>query len=415
MTELYNQTVCVVDNGLFTSLAETLAPSFLRTYYYSSWEQSFPRSNAMLLGEGLNGVQRIQSIWPLIDEIDLFVFPDILHGQLQLYLQKIGKRVWGSRDAENLELLRAKSKQWLADLGLEVGPYKRLVGMKALRGHLLVNDDRFVKVSKTRGDMETFHAASYDLVETRLDELDHAFGAKKDQIEFVVEEPIDAKTEVGFDGFTIDGRYPSQALYGVEKKDAGYVGEVVPYLGLPESVRSVNAKLSPLFRQLNYRGFWSSEIRVTDDGVPYLIDPCCRMASPPGELYQYLVENLAEIIWNGSKGNLVEPIYRNKYGAQLVLKSGWAEQHWQPVEFPPEIADQVKLHYETVIDGRHYYVPQQIEMPEIGSVVAGGHTREEAMANVIAAAEQIKGYDIKFDASSLDEASKQMDELKDAA
>lgn len=139
------------------------------------------------------------------------------------------------------------------------------------------------------------------------------------------------------------------------------------------------------------------------------------MASPPGELYSYLISNLADVVWAGGGGTLVEPSYRYKFGAQLILKSGWAEQHWQPVDFPPELAGQVKLHYETMIDGRRYYVPQSIEMPEIGSVVAGGDTREEAIKNVIEAAEQVQGYDIKFDSSALQEAAKQMDELKDAA
>lgn len=404
-----------MDNGLFVHLAETLAPYFKRVLYYSTWEQAFPRSNAMLLGEGMPGVQRINSIWPLLDDIDLFVFPDILHGPLQVYLRGLGKRVWGSGLAEQLETHRAQSKQHLRELGLAVGPYRRISGMTELREYLQAHEDVYVKVSRTRGDMETFHSASYALIEPRLDELDHAFGAKKELIEFVVEKPIDAKVEVGFDGFTIDGKYPANALYGVEKKDAGYVGEVVPYLGLPESVRSVNAGLSPLFKHLNYRGFWSSEIRVTEDGTPYLIDPCCRMASPPGELYTFLIDNLAEVIWHGARGELVEPKYRYKFGAELILKSAWAEAHWQPIDYPGSISENVKLHYATHINDRAYYVPQQIEMPEIGAVVAGGDTREQAIKNVIAIAERIEGYDIKFDPAALDEAAKGMDELKDAA
>lgn len=410
-----SKTVCVVDNGLFVSVAETLAPHFKRTYYYNAWEQPFPRSNSVAIGEGIEGVQRVESFWPLIDEIDLFVFPDILHGPLQTYLQAIGKRVWGSRLGERLETERAKSKRWLRDMGLEVGPYRTIIGTSALREHLKSHDDVYVKVSRHRGDMETFHASTFRNIEPRLDELDHAFGARKDLVEFVVESPIKADVEVGFDGFSVDGKFPSRALYGVEKKDAGYVGQVVPYSSLPSSVREVNAKMAPLFRQLNYRGFWSSEIRVKDDGTAYLIDPCCRMASPPGELYQYLITNLAEVIWHGAAGEMVEPKYRYKFGAELILKSPWAEQHWQPVDFPAEIREHVKLHYLSVIDGRSYFVPQAIEMPEIGAVVAGGDTREAAIKAVIKIAEQVTGYGISFDASALEAAAEQMDELADAA
>ena len=70
MDDLSGRTCCVVDNGLFPELARTLAPSFDRVLYYSSWETSFPRSNAVLIGEGFPGVQRVNSIWPVIDEID---------------------------------------------------------------------------------------------------------------------------------------------------------------------------------------------------------------------------------------------------------------------------------------------------------------------------------------------------------
>lgn len=409
-----DKTVCIVDHGLFAHLAETLSPWFGRTLYFSHWQQAFPRSNALLPGAGLDGVERINHIWPHIDEIDLFVFPDIFDGPLQIYLRSLGKRVWGSGLAESLETRRSHSKRWLRELGLPVGPYRALQGTNELRLHLQRHDDQYVKVSQTRGDMETFHAETYDLIEPRLDELEHALGAKKDYTEFVVEEPIQSKVEVGYDGYCIDGAYPQQALFGVETKDSGYVGEVVNTNGLPSAVGYVNQKLSPLFRDLNYRGFWSSEIRVAEDNTPYLIDPCCRMASPPGELYSFLIANLHEIIWEGAAGNIVEPVWRNSYGAQLILRSSWAEAGWQPLEYPPALAPNVKLHYATQLGERMYYVPQNIPMPEIGAVVAGGESIREAIANCVAIAEQVKGYDVKFDSSALDKAAAGMRKLQAA-
>src|SRR6185437_147542 len=131
------------------------------------------------------------------------------------------------------------------------------------------------------------------------------------------------------------------------------------------------------FQDVGYRGFWSSEIRVKN-GVPYLIDPCCRMASPPGELYSYMIENLADVIWQGSIGDVIEPKFNGSWGAQLVMRSSWAENNWQPVEFPASVKDNVKLHYWTVIEGKNYYVPQAIEMAEIGSVVASGSSADDA-------------------------------------
>lgn len=415
MSDTSTKTLCLVDNGLFTSLAVTLSESFGRTLYYSPWETSFPRSNQLYLGDGYPKVERINSIWPLVDEIDLFVFPDIFHGPLQVYLRGLGKRVWGSNLGESLEYMRGFTKRTLRQLGLPVGPHVIVLGTKALRRYLHDHDDQFVKISRTRGDMETFHAATYDLVAPRLAELEYSLGPLASVTEFVIEAPIEAKAEVGYDGFTVDGRFPSQCLFGVETKDAGYLGEVVPYSGLPRALGFVNQALSPLFRDLKYRGFWSSEVRVASNGTPYLIDPCCRMASPPGELYQYLIDNLADVIWHGAAGEVVEPQWRYKWGAQLVLRSEWAAHNWQPVEFPDGIASHVKLHFGCMIEAKHYVIPQPIEQPEIGSVVAGGDTKEEAIKAVTKLAEQVSGIDIKYNVAALEEAAAGMAKLRKAA
>jgi hypothetical protein len=59
-----------------------------------------------------------------------------------------------------------------------------------LRKHLKANDDQWVKISGTRGDMETFGAKSYEKVEPRLDELEHNLGALKKVMKFTVEQGI---------------------------------------------------------------------------------------------------------------------------------------------------------------------------------------------------------------------------------
>ncbi len=409
------RTCCVFDNGLYTSLAVTLAKSFGRVLYHSPWVAGFPRANWSMPGVGLPGVTRVDHFWDIADDVDLFVFPDIFHGDLQRYLRARGKRVWGSGAGEKLESERGASKRWLRDLGLPVGPHRIVTGTPDLRRHLQLHDDRYVKLSRFRGDMETFRSPSYHLIEPRLDELEHSLGARKYITEFVVEEPIPTQAEIGYDGFTVDGEYPSNALYGIEAKDAGYVGQVVPYAGMPRPIAFVNHRLSPLFRDLQYRGFFSTEIRVADDGTPYLIDPCCRMASPPGELYQYMIQNLADVLWAGAGGELVEPEWAYPWGALLVLTSQWAEQGWQPLEWADEIADNVKLHYHAMIQGENYYVPQQVTMPEIGAVVACGGTKQEAIANVEAIAKQIVGMDVKYNTQALTEAADGMSALGRAA
>jgi hypothetical protein len=86
-----SRTVLVYDNGLFVELAITLSKDFGRVLYYSPWESGYPRSNALRIGEGIKGVERVSSIWPHVDEVDLFVFPDVYGGALQQHLTDMGK------------------------------------------------------------------------------------------------------------------------------------------------------------------------------------------------------------------------------------------------------------------------------------------------------------------------------------
>lgn len=414
MNNFKNKTVCVVDNGLFCELAVTLAKSFGKVLYYAPWEQSFPRSNDTLVGEGLPDVKRIPSIWPVLDDIDLFVFPDIFHGPLQVHLVKLGKRVWGGRLGENLEILRGLGKRWIKEVGLEVGPWRAIRGLDNLREYLKANEDQYIKIAINRGDMETFHSPNYKLIETRLNQLGHSLGPKQHIQEFIVESPIQPAIEVGYDGYTIDGKYPSTALYGIEIKDTAYLGQVVPYRELPAGAQEVNKKLSGLFANWTYRGFFSSEIRIKG-GKPYLIDPCCRMASPPGELYQVMMTNLADILWHGAMGDLVEPEFSDVWGAQLVMRSSWAEHNYLPIDFPPSVRENVKISYLTRIQGRYNFIPQPVEMAEFGSVVATGSSPEDAIRNVTKIAEKIEAYGLKFNFEALEDAKADMEKLKNAA
>jgi hypothetical protein len=268
------KTALVYDNGLFVEAAITLAKDFDKIYYYCPWTSGYPNSNPLWIGKGIAGVQRIPSIWDVVDEVDLWVFPDVYDGPLQDHLVQMGKRVWGSRHGEVLELNRHASKQLQEELGISIGHYKVVTGLAALRTYLREHEDQYVKISATRGDMETFYSKNYKLIEPRLNELAHRLGAKANKVEFIVEDAINDAVEVGYDGFSIDGQFPSHTLYGIEIKDRGYIGRVKAYDDLPEQIRDVNHRFSPILQTYNYRNFWSAELRITKDGTAYSIDPC---------------------------------------------------------------------------------------------------------------------------------------------
>lgn len=410
MTDYSKKTVLVIDNGLFCEIACLLGKTFKKVYYYSDWKSAYPKSVEILTGTGVPNVTRVNDFWNILDEVDLFVFPDIYYGGLQTHLVKLGKRVWGSRHGQDLELKRAESKDLLDKIGVDIGPWKAIIGVPALRKYLEKNKNQYVKISTTRGDMETFHSPNYQLVEPRIDELEHSLGPWKHHMQFIVEEAIDDAVEIGYDGFTIDGKFPKNAMWGIEIKDAGFVLNSCDYNKLPAPAIEVNELMAPVLAKYEYRGFISSEIRVKG-GRNYAIDPCARAGSPPNELYQIMITNWPDIIWEGAGGVLVEPKFAAKWGAELMIKSDWAVENWQPIGFPRSLRDQVKIHHIAIIDGKYYCVPECKGSTTVGAVVALGDTMDDAIKNVRAAAEKVDGFYIKTDPSSLDTAKDEVEKI----
>lgn len=409
MTDLRKKTVLVYDYGQFVELALTLSKYFGRVLYFAPWTAGgCPTSRILRVGDGFDGIERVDEIWPHLGDVDLVVFPDVYEAGLQDYLVSLGKKVWGCRDGAELELDRAAAKDIAKARGIDIAPYAVVTGFDALREHLKTHKDQWVKIdAKTRGDMETFHSPDYDAIEERLDQLAHALGAKKKVMKFIVEQGIPDAVEVGYDGYTIDGQFPRGALIGVETKCEAYVGRTLPYARLPEAVKSVNDKLSPALKGYGYRGFLSTEIRCKG-GKAYLIDPCCRCGSPPSELYQVMIDNLGEILWEGSQGIVVEPDYRARWGAMVMINSEWAEQNWQNIRFPEKLRRQVKLHNATVIDGEYYVIPHADGRSQIGAVIGMGDTAQAAIKDCKEAAEQIEGLDIRTPVQALEKSLEQL-------
>ena len=408
-----NKSVLVVDNGIFVEIAVALAKSFGKVMYYSPWEEAYVKSNNRLVGAGLPGIERVNDIFGVIDDTDLFVFPDLYHAGLQLHLESLGKRVWGSRMGEEIELERDAAKKYLKKLGLPVGKYRVIKGLDDLRKYLKEHDNVFVKVSVTRGDCESFSAKNYKYIETRLDELEHNLGMKKKITEFIVEDAIDGAIELGYDGYTIDGQYPTIALQGIEVKDKGYIGHVRAYKDTAKELTEYLDAIAPALKKYRYRNFKSTENRITQDHTSFMNDATCRCPSPPSEMYSLMFENLADIIWNGADGKCIDPEIKHEWAAEVIIDSFWSDKNWQMVQFPEKIRDNVKLRQFTMIDGEYYVIPQNEGSTTIGAAVATGDTMDQAIENVKVVCGQIVGYNLQIHDDALDDAQKEIDNLKE--
>lgn len=405
---LRNKTVLVVDSGLFLHVAVKLSESFGQTRLFVPWRgNGFPSEKQRQIGTGIEGVERVFSLWMAAREADLIVFTDVLwHDEIE-QLRLMGKPVWGSGYADALEVERWKTKQLMQEIGMDVIPYELLIGGDALKEYLVDKDDCWIKASVTRGDFETMHWKGEHLSGRDLDKRLTSMGPRAKTKEFIVEISVPGR-EFGYDGSCIDGKFGRVALYGPEDKDAGYCGKVVQFNELPEPIRNPTLQMASVMGELGCRGFYSNEIRIADDGTPYLIDPTLRCGSPPSESYIELFSNWAEVIWAGAHGEVVDLEPQARYAAQIVLKSDWVEEDYLPVYFPEEIARWVKFHNYCVLDGQVTVTPQKF--PEFGSVIGIGDSKGEAQEAAKSHAEQIEATDIQWKENVWEAIDKVIDE-----
>ena len=405
--------ILVFDHGMFTSFALKLSQWF-DVFYYTPWDsQAFPSPNNSFIGDGFSEMVRVKDFWATVPQMDYFFFADIYSGGLQEHLRGLGKKVFGSGRGDSLEILRWKMRKLMGLAGMPVNKAERVIGTKALREYLKSHNDVYVKVSAYRGLCETFHSDTYELTEPLLDEIENDLGGLKYVLPFIIEQKIDAVVETGYDGYSIDGKYPETSLFGVEVKDCGYLGTIVKTENMPNEVTFVNNKLSPMLAELQYRMAISTEIRVCKDGIPYLIDLTCRLPSPPSQVMSEIYGNWDEIIIEGSQGKLVDAAPLAKFGVSATICASFAEDHWTPIYIKESCRQFVKLHNHCNIEGVDYIIPANVHMAEVGAVVGVGDTLEEAAAHCRKMAEGVGGYSVKVKLDSLSEGLAEIKKMQD--
>lgn len=409
---LKTKSILLYDYGTFTAVAERLSRDFGRVMYYSPWKSSFPQAKFTSIGDGFDNVERINDFFDYVDEADVICFTDVGDGDIQLQLEAMGKNIWGSRKGEQLEFDRIGFRELLKDIGWPVAKYEVVKGMTDLRKYLKSHKNVWVKTNIFRGDFETFKSINYDYIETRLNEIDQSLGLMKEKLVFICEVDMPDKVELAYDGYTIDGNFPTKSLCGIEVKDLGYVGSCKEYKDLPKPVKDFNIKIAPVLKNYRYKNFFHPEMRIGKDGIGYVIDPCARFGSPPNECYQELFSNFSEIIWEGAHGNCIDPKPVNKYAVETIIHCNWAERNWLPVLCPDKYKHNIKFRNVTIQDGIYYIVPQYLGQPEIGAIVSIGDNIEGCVEEINHIAEQLKGFYIEIPSESFDKAQQEIDKFK---
>jgi len=402
-----------MDNGLFSELASTLSSHFGKVYYVSPWVSDLPSSTETEIGEGFPDFERVKDIWEIIDEVDLFVFTDLHQGPLQTYLVWNGKRVWGARYGDELETSRAEAKAHFKELGIPQSNYEVVDGMPDLRKYLKGHEGQksWVKISLTRGDTETFPVENYAVVKNMLDTMEADLGPAAEHMEFIVEDDLPDSLDIAIDTYSINGQYPSSAMLGTEQKDEAYVCSVKDWSEMPESLIDIYEKLSPTLEGYQYKGMLSLESRVGKNQA-WLCDPCCRCGSPPFELQLNMIENLAEILWFGAEGKMVQPEFKGKYGVELIVQSEWADDHPVLLNFPSKYREQIKLYHATQFESQTWTMPQE-SGERVAAVVTCGDDLEDCISEAVEIADNLKAFKLQHPGTALPQLRKNIEILAD--
>ena len=388
-------------------MAERLAQDFGSVKYWSHWMTGFSEAKDFLPGLGLPEVERIADIYDVYDEIDCAIFTDVGAGGIQERMRKDGIAVFGCGRAQVLELDRYYFRQSLQEKGMAVANYEVVIGLEELRKVLKKRRDCYVKFSYFRSSSETFHAKHWPTTQLWLDDLAVILGPYGYIAHFLIEDPIDGEAiEVGADIFAVNGEIPENGLWGYEQKDSCFLGTTNP---MPDRLRYNTLQFAEILKEYNYRGVFSTEVRVTKD-EEYLTDPTMRFPSPPSELECAMMTNFSDVVWEGAHGNLIEPQYSHRYGAMLVLKSEWIIEHALAVDFGR--SDRVYLHGHFRIDGKDFSIVPE-EFGEFAGAVGVGDSLEGAIEEAIDAAESVSAHQLQFSVSSLNDAMEAIEKGND--
>lgn len=345
------------DFGLYLSHYLHLAEEGNSIRYYTPWQSGFPKFENFAIGAGFNRIKKVLYFFEHVKWADMITCFDVGTGDLVSHLREHGYVVLGNgREGEDLEQNRWKLKQLMKQLGLPVQHTARIQGTNGLRDYLKKNPHKFVKVDIFRGSegMESFKAESLEDVELRIDRIETDLGPYKDIYQFIVEDEIEDAVEPGWDLWFNGNEFVKPYLYAWEFQKASYLGKFVEEM--PKPLQTVADKLAPYLRSIDYRGPISTEVRVTKDGTPYLIDICSRLPAPCSAVYSIAIKNYTELLYNVATKRKVRIEPTAQYVSIYPFETETAKKNWVKLNF--DSGDKtVALQHTSKVNGSYYAVP----------------------------------------------------------
>jgi hypothetical protein len=92
--------------------------------------------------------------------------------------------------------------------------------------------------------------------------------------------------------------------------------------------------------------------------------------------------NLAEIIWHGAHGELIDPEPTAQFAVECVLTMKGDKQNWGVLDIPAKVRQWIKCGQSCQINGRTCFPPDGSHGDEAGWLVAIGNSIEQAVSNL---------------------------------
>jgi phosphoribosylamine-glycine ligase len=405
---LKDKHVLVYDLGLFTEQSLRLLRDCAEVKYFIPWVEAFPELFKEKVGEGLDGLERVDYFWDHVDKADFIFAPDTHSSDIVQFLRRHDYPVAGVGSAERIEQDRWYGRTQQKNWGLPVQETHRIKGVDALLTFCKEHKDYFIKIDTFRGIEESFLHLDFRQSEGTIYKIAHKLGPYKEDIIFICEEKLEG-VEPGIDAITWEGEIMYPAMFGYES--VGIVERTCMSPDeMPVALQLIDEGLSPLFKEHELRFFYSAEIRLGKDRLPYLIDPTLRMAAPGTSAIQCeLFENFSQVIYGLATGEKIKPIIKHKYSAAMPMHTEEGGKEWINISFPQDMRQWIKLRM-AVKKGKDYYSVPGFD--SVGTVIGFGNTVKEAIEQVKERIKDVKAKRLNKDVAGFDEIYKQIEEGK---
>lgn len=304
-------------------------------YYYSQREKAYPEWLPMAIGDGF-GFPRVKHWADVIDKVDYLVFPEIGYGPLVDWLRERGYKVFGpNKRGELLENDRMHAKRVMQELGIKFPKSYQATGIPEVISYL--NDHKgshYLKLSQFRGDLETVKVESADEAKAFLYNLYAVHGPHSEVVPVIIEDQVDG-CYIGQDMFFNGKKFVRPFIFGFEDFGSDALEKAACHSPFDETFD----KLGKYLASIDYRGPFSMEAILDEQGNAYSIDPTARFPFTLSMIYMNHLRNFGDVIVACADGKDIEPVYDSTYAVNLnmMLQEKTQRPRWFTVEYPEDV------------------------------------------------------------------------------